>query len=71
MTAEDYWQAVTILQAQEALIQMKIADYPNMKKADRQKLHKELHKKAYPKNGDGKKLTTEELYKRVRAAMNG
>lgn len=37
------------------LLQMKIADYPNMKQADRRKLFKTLHKQAYPELEDVEK----------------
>jgi hypothetical protein len=51
------------------LMELAVADYPNMKKADRNKLHREIHKKAYPKTYNPTEvLTTEELAKRIKAA---
>lgn len=37
-----------VLEAQELLAELKIQDWPNMKKQDRQKFHKEIFKRAYP-----------------------
>lgn len=46
---EKLWEGITMLEAQAALIQLKIVDFPNMTKHTREKFHKELYKKAYPK----------------------
>lgn len=72
MVGEDYWHAITMIEAQEALIQMRIADYPHLKKRDREKMHRSMHDVAYPRNRDSvKRITTDELAKRVRMALNG
>ena len=42
-----FWLAITMIEAQEALVKMTLTDYPNMKDRDRKKLHKEMHSKAY------------------------
>jgi hypothetical protein len=42
------WQAITVFEAQEQLRTLTCLDWPNMKKNQRQKLHKELYKLAYP-----------------------
>lgn len=42
-----YWLAITMIEAQEALVTMTLSDYPNMKDKDRKKLHKDMHSKAY------------------------
>jgi DNA-binding phage protein len=46
--AELYIKAIDVIEAQNMLLQMKIADYPNMKNSERRKLFKTLHKQAYP-----------------------
>jgi hypothetical protein len=51
-TAELYIKAIEMIEAQNMLLQMKIADYPNMKQGDRRKLFKSLHKQAYPELED-------------------
>jgi hypothetical protein len=47
-TFANYWLLVDRLEPQETLLSMNVGDYPNMKKEDRKKFHKDLHKKAYP-----------------------
>ena len=59
-----YYKAIGQLEAQELLSQLTIADYPNCKKDYRNKVHKELFKKAYP-NAEKKILTTEELVRKL------
>ena len=46
--ALEYYQAITVIEAQERLIDLKIADYPRMLKADRNELFKKFNKMAYP-----------------------
>lgn len=59
----DYWEAVTIIEAQEVLIAMNVAVYPYMKKADAQKFHRKISRMAYPKNEERatRPLTPSEL----------
>lgn len=45
---QKYWDAITIIEAQEMLNQITVADWPHMKKGSREKLHKGLYRKAYP-----------------------
>jgi hypothetical protein len=45
---ESLWLAITSIEAQEQLKKLSVADWPNMKKAARTKMHKELFSKAYP-----------------------
>lgn len=42
------WQAITPLEARELLIEMKLTDYPNMDKRDRERFHHSIHGEAYP-----------------------
>lgn len=44
----DYWHAITIIEAQEQLKRLSVADWPNLKKQSREKQHRQLHKDAYP-----------------------
>jgi hypothetical protein len=55
-----YQIAADVLQAQEMLRAMNVADYPHMKKQGRDKLHRDVYKRAFP---DQKKrvITTEDL----------
>lgn len=44
------------------LLNLRIADFPHLKKEDRKKLHKEIHKSAFPKtHEEGKVLAFEEV----------
>jgi len=47
-----------MIEAQEQLKSFNVADWPNMKKQQRQKLHKELHRQAYPNSFSKKNLIT-------------
>lgn len=50
-----FYNAITQIEAQEALLQMSIADFPHLsKKEERKKRHKAMHKIAFPDN-HGKK----------------
>jgi hypothetical protein len=42
------WVAIEALEANEALLLMKIADFPDMKDKSRQQLHRKLYTKANP-----------------------
>ncbi len=53
-----------ILDARENLMRMKLADFPKLKRQDRQKLHKQTHRAAYPhmyEASEQKSLTTKQL----------
>jgi hypothetical protein len=62
---DSLWLAITQIEAQEQLKQMTIADWPNMKKAARTKLHKELHSQAYPSELRKKNYITPEQLQKV------
>ena len=55
------WQSITVIEAQEILMQLKISDWPNMKDNDRQKFHRDLHRAAYPKTKESVTLTMEQF----------
>ena len=46
--ALEYFEAITVIEAQNFLADLTKADYPNLKKEDRRKIHREMHNKAYP-----------------------
>lgn len=60
-----YWQAITTIEAQEILIKMRLADWPNMKPTARERWHREVHRMAYPRSHSNKAITPEELAKRI------
>lgn len=60
----DMFEAITILEAQEMLINMKIADWPNMKDDDRARFADQMQTSAYPdatRKGK-KKISNKELF---------
>lgn len=46
--AEQMWQAITVIEAQEALVACKISDFPYMKENTRRKFMKDLNRAASP-----------------------
>jgi len=55
-----YLSAIERIEAQEALLQMNISDYPNMKNTDRNKLFKDIRNKAFPVT-EQRPVTTEQM----------
>ena len=45
---EDYWLAITPIEAQKALVDLTVSSYPHSAKSDRERIHRDLYKKAYP-----------------------
>lgn len=68
-----YWEAITILEAQESLLNMNVAAYPMMKKEEAKKFHKDVFIKAFPGNKERMKrrLTTAELAQLTGAGIIG
>lgn len=58
--ALEYYMAIDTIEAQETLLKLTVADYPNGKKDQRQKVYKEIHKKAY-QHMPKKEITTADL----------
>lgn len=46
--ALEYYTAINVIEAQEALLTIKVADYPRATKDSRSRFHRELRKEAYP-----------------------
>lgn len=46
---EEFWQAITVIESQEVLLGMKIADFPHLTKSARSSAHKEFFKQAFPR----------------------
>lgn len=57
---EMLWQAITVLEAQEMLMGVKVSSYPYLKEADQDKVHRSLHKLAYP-DVEKRSITAEEM----------
>jgi len=57
-----FYTAAIILENQEMLRKLTIADYPDMKKSNREKVHRQVYKAAYP--DQTKRVVTVEDLKR-------
>lgn len=58
--AEEYYLAITQIEAQQTLLALNVQDWPNMKPDKRQKWHRAIHKLAYPATHK-KQVTTADL----------
>lgn len=62
LTVEDYeayWRCITVLEAREVLVQLRVQDWSNMKDSDRKSFHGKIKTDAYPpttKTDSGQKL---------------
>lgn len=60
---EMYWQAMQVIDAQLMLQSLTVSDYPNSGKETRKKIHRQLHKMAYPATWNAeKKITLDEFF---------
>jgi hypothetical protein len=61
------WQSITILEAQEFLVQAKLHSLTNMKPEARSKLMRDMHRQGYPKqfNPANATLTAKELAEKM------
>lgn len=66
-----YWLAIGQLEAQEALLQMKIMAYPHTTKESQDKVHRHFHRLAYPSTHGTTPIKTEEMAARLMAVVNG
>lgn len=55
--ATELVQAMDIIEARELLVQLKVADFPNLSKDERKKLHRSFYKTAFP-NVEKKPMST-------------
>lgn len=59
-----YWQCITVVEAQEILLNLRQLDWPNMNKNQREKFHKQLYKMAYPASfKEAKQVSNDHLAK--------
>ena len=59
------WDCITVIEAQNQLTLLTALDFPNMKKTQRQKLHKEVYKLAYPSEIRAKNYVSIEDLQRI------
>lgn len=58
-----------MIEAQNILVEMRLHDYPNMKRSERTKWYKEVRRMAYFKQKSAEVMTTEELGRFLRAKV--
>lgn len=69
---ENYWSAITVIEAQEMLKNLTIQDWTKMKNSSREKLHRQLHRDAYPASfNEVKQVSNDELAKILGGGLNG
>jgi hypothetical protein len=61
-----YYEAITVIEAQECLVAMNIQDYPRMKKEGRKKFYRSVRKAAYPESLK-KPMEFEEFFEKVKS----
>ena len=61
-----YWRAIDVIEGQAALIQLRIADYPNLTSGNKKRFFDFVYKRAYP-NQERKALKVEDFIKIAKA----
>jgi hypothetical protein len=69
---ESYWQSITVIEAQQALLNITTQNWSNISKKEREKIHRNLHKKAYPKTFvENKQAIPDDLKRALSGGMIG
>ena len=68
---EILYQAITAIEAQEALLMLEVSDYPHLKPNARKKVYKRLQKLAYPAQKEEKALSMEEVSRILQGSLSG
>lgn len=63
-TALEYYEAITVIEAQNNLVEMNVGDYPRMKKDQRASFYKQMRTLAYPKTMQ-KEMSFEDFAKKL------
>ena len=68
----DYWEAITVIEAQETLMSYSQADWPNTKKDERRERHRKLHSMAYPNAWKkSEKMSGEQMAELLKGFVSG
>jgi len=60
-----------MIEAQDQLNRLMVADWPNQKAENRKKIHKDLFKKAFPKEEKSKDVVTQDDLNKILGLSNG
>lgn len=72
VTADSYWRAITVIEAQDVIMNLRIAIYPNLKRHVQSSFHRQMHRLAYPDSNDSKRtLSNEEVARRIGVLVSG
>ncbi|NQX99762.1 MAG: hypothetical protein HRT70_01265 [Flavobacteriaceae bacterium] len=63
-TAVEYYKAIDVIEAQEALLDLRIVTYPHAKQENQREIRRGFEKKAYPE-GFRKEMDFVEFFKRM------
>ena len=66
----EYWGAITMIEAQAMLTDLTIQDYPHLKKHKRNQIHRKLSSLAYPEK-KRELMTTKEIADYLNRELNG
>jgi len=73
-TADLYWRAVPVLEAQRMIDGITVADFPMMNREQRQRVHRRIHNIANQVSDDLAErpiITTEELAQKINSIVRG
>lgn len=66
--AYDFFEAISVIEAQQTLLELRVSDWPYMKKDARSRWHRSLHKTAYPATHKNP-VSTEKLMEMIQATV--
>jgi len=62
-TAFEYFNAIEVIEAQNAILGIRVSSYPHMKDDGRNKIMKELNRIAFPFGDDKPLMSTDDFFK--------
>lgn len=66
------WQSITRIESQNTLLQFTVQDWSHMRKDQRNKVHRQLHKQAYPEVYESKKpKSTKDIFEMLSGVVSG
>lgn len=65
-TVSQYFKGLEMIEAQEALLNIQVTSFPKLKDSARDKLHRQLHSRGYPKDDVPKAMTTKDMAEYMR-----
>lgn len=66
---EEYWSMISVIEAQEMLLDLRKHDWPHLQTNKREEFHRSISKQAYPESN--KPMTLEEFIKNSSGGIGG